>query len=122
MSDTKIEQIAEIVRKIDKDVALQKAALESHTEQDEKMYEELRRMNDILQANTQSLKEHMQNNVLLKDMLGTLNRRLEPIELKYIQKEAVNKWLLAQAKLIGKLGTAAGAIYAGFMWLQHILK
>lgn len=70
MSDKKIEQIAETVCKIDKDVALQKAALEAHTAQDEKMYEELRRMNDILQSNTESLKLHMQNNQLLKDMIA----------------------------------------------------
>jgi hypothetical protein len=123
MSDNKkLDQIADIVAKVDKDVAVQKAALELHTAQDEKMYDELKRMNDILQSNTESLKEHMQNNMLLKDMVDTLNKRLEPIELKHIQQEAVRAWVLAQAKIIIKVGAAAGVIYGALVGLQHLLK
>jgi hypothetical protein len=118
----KLDQLLEVIAKIDKDNALQKAALESHTEQDEKMYDELKRMNDILLSNTESLREHMQNNVLLKDMVKALNKRLEPIELKYIQQEAVKTWVLAQSKLIAKIGAASGVLYAAFMWMQHLLK
>jgi tetrahydrodipicolinate N-succinyltransferase len=123
MSDTKkIDQINEVLIKIDKDNALQKVAFEAHTQQDEKMYEELKRMNAVLDDNTGSLKEHIQNNVLLKDMLKTLNRRLDPIELKYIQQEAVRAWIMAQARLIAKLGAASAVLYGGFMWLQHLIK
>jgi dynactin complex subunit len=122
MSDKKIDQIVESVAKIDKEVALQKVALESHTKQDENMYEELKRMNDILQQNTNSLREHMQNNALLKDMLDTLNRRLEPIELKHIQTEAVRLWVLSNAKLIAKVGSAIGVLYAALLFVQHLLK
>lgn len=123
MSDSKkIEQIADTVAKIDKDLAIHKAAYDVHTKQDEQMYVELKRMNDILQMNTESLKEHMQNNVLLKDMVTTLNKRLEPIELKYIQQEAVKAWILTQAKLVAKLGAAGGVLYGAFIWLQHLLK
>ena len=121
-SNKKLDQIADTVAKIDKEVALQKAALESHTEKDENMYLELKRMNDILQSNTESLREHMGNNALLKDMIDTLNKRLEPIELKHIQQEAVRGWVMSQAKLIVKVGAAAGVIYAALMWLQHIIK
>jgi len=126
MSEKKIDQIIEVIAKIDKEVALQKAALEDHTDKDEKMYEELKRMNDILQKNTESLKEHMQNNMILKDMLGALNRRLEPIELEYIQKKAVRQWLLDTSKFLIKVGTAAGIIIGVYMYglpfLVHLLK
>jgi hypothetical protein len=122
MSDKKIDHIVETIAKIDKEVALQKVALETHTEQDENMYEELKRMNDILQQNTDSLKEHMQNNALLKDMVKTLNKRLEPIELKHIQQEAVRLWVLSNAKLIAKVGSATGVLYAAFLFIQHLLK
>jgi hypothetical protein len=123
MSDSKkLDQIVEAIAKIDKDGALQKAALETHTAQDEKMYEELKRMNDILQSNTSSLDKHMSNNLLLKDMIATLNKRLEPIELKHIQREAVKLWVLSTSKLIAKVGGASAVLYGAFMWLQHLLK
>ena len=119
---SKVDQVAETLNKIDKDVALQQAALEAHTKQDEKMYEEFKRMNDVLQENTESLKVHIQNNMLLKDMIQKMDDRLSPIELEHIQKTAVREWVLRTSKLIAKVGAAAGVITAGIMWLKPILQ
>jgi uncharacterized FAD-dependent dehydrogenase len=129
MSDSKkidyiqerVDSVAESMANIDKGLALQKAALETHTKQDENMYEELRRMNDILQLNTESLKEHMGNNVLLKDMLHNMNKRLEPIEVDFIQKTAVREWVLKKAKFTGKVAGAIVAIVGLWMYLQPLL-
>ena len=55
----KLDDVVTSIYKVDKEVALQKSAFDEHIKQDEKMYEEFKRMNDILQQNTQSLKEHM---------------------------------------------------------------
>jgi len=126
----RVDVVADTIAKIDKDVAVQKVALESHTKQDEDMYAELKRMNDILQANTESLKAHMNNNVLLKNMVETINRRLDPIELEFIEKNAVKAWVVVRVKFIAKLGTAVAAVAGAWVYvkpmiehlLQHLLK
>lgn len=122
----KVDSMAAAVASIDKDIALQKCALESHTQQDEKMYEELRRMNDILQLNTENLKEHMQNNMLLKDMIAKMDDRLSPIEVEHIQKTAVNKWVKVRVLYITNIGLAIAAVAGAWVyikpWLEHLLK
>lgn len=117
----RVDSVAETVANVDKEVALQKAAFEAHTKQDEQMYEELKRMNDILQKNTDSLREHIENNHLLKEMIVTLNRRLEPIEIEFIQKAAVRDWVLKKAKIIGKVATAIAAVAGLWMYAKPLL-
>src|SRR5579884_1445300 len=119
---SKVDQVAETLNKIDKDVALQQAALEAHTKQDEKMYEEFKRMNDVLQENTESLKVHIQNNMLLKDMIQKMDDRLSPIELEHIQKTAVREGVIRTSKLNAKVGAAAGVNTAGLMLVKPILQ
>ena len=70
----KVDSMADTVKNIDKEVALHKAAFDAHTKQDETMYGELKRMNDILQSNTESLKEHISNNHLLRDMISKMDK------------------------------------------------
>ena len=122
----KVDSVAETVCNIDKEVALQKAAFDAHTKQDEKMYDELKRMNDILMMNTDSLKEHIQNNVLLKDMVAKMDARLSPIEVEFIQKAAVKAWAMHKVKLVAKLGTAIVAVAGAWVyvkpWLEHLLR
>ena len=117
----RLDSVAETVANVDKEVALQKAAFESHTKQDEQMYDELKRMNDILQQNTDSLKEHMGNNHLLKEMVVTLNKRLEPIEIEFIQKAAVRDYILKKAKFIGKVATAIAAVAGLWVYCKPLL-
>jgi hypothetical protein len=121
----KVDSVANTVANIDKDMAIQKATFEAHTAQDEKMYDELRRMNDILQQNTDSLKAHMQNNILLKDMIVNMNKRLEPIEIEFIQKAAVRTYVIHKIKLISKIAAAVAAVGAASVyvgpWLAHLL-
>ncbi len=130
MSDTKkidyiqekVDSMSTAVASIDKEIALQKAAFDTHTEQDEKMYGELKRMNDILQDNTASLKEHMQQTMLLKNMVLKMDERLSPMEVEYIQKAAVKSWVLAKIKFLGKLGLALATIDAVWMYLKPVLE
>lgn len=118
----RIDSVSEAVAKIDKDTAIQRCALESHTKQDEQMYDELKRMNDILQQNTDSLKLHMQNNILLKDMLNNMNKRLEPIEVEYIQRAAVRNWVVSRVKFIGKVAGAAVAMAGLWVYVKPLLE
>lgn len=126
MSEIKIDQIVDAVAKIDKEVALQKAALENHTKQDEQMYEQLRRMNDILQQNTDSLKEHMGNNALLKDMIVKMDQRLSPIEKERVEKAAVKEYATARLVLLLKVATAVGFVAGAWEWLwpslSHLIR
>jgi hypothetical protein len=118
----RVDIVADTVSRIDKEVALQKSALDVHTKQDEEMYAELKRMNDILQSNTESLKEHMSNNVLLKDMVSTINKRLDPIELEFIQKNAVKSWVIIKVKFIAKLGTAVAAVAGAWVYVKPMIE
>lgn len=122
----KLDTIAGAMSNIDKDVALQKAALLAHTEQDEKLCAELTRMNNILQDNTESLKEHVRRTNLLESVVKNIDDRLNPIEIEHIQKAAVHNWAMNKLKLLGKIGTAVGAVAAAWMyiapWLTRLLQ
>ena len=125
--DTKLDDVSNSIHKVDKEVALQKAAFDEHIKQDEKMYEEFKRMNDILSANTESLKEHMQRTAIaeqrqeiLEDLVKSIDRRLSPFEQNKLEEEAVRKYRNEKLKKIGKiLGIIATlvAIIAGLKTL-----
>src|ERR1035437_5559232 len=112
----KMDSMIESVCSIDKEVALHKAALESHAKQNDRMYEELKRMNDILQSNTESLKEHMHRSDLLESLMTKMDDRLSPIEVDFIQKAAVKNWVVVKIKFIAKLGTAAATLAAAWVY------
>jgi len=108
----KVEEVAETIHKIDKEVSLQKAAFDDHLEQDERMFQEFRRMNDILQQNTDSLKEHMHRTDMLEGLITRMDERFSPIEMKHTKdmviaeyraerKQKIAKWLVFIAKVAG---------------------
>lgn len=114
--DEKLDDVVNSIYKVDKEVALQKAAFDEHIKQDEKMYDELKRMNNILQQNTDSLQEHMHRTDLLEQMLSKMDQRLSPIELQKIEEEAINKYrndkLIKYGKALGVIATAIGVLVA----------
>lgn len=117
----KLDDVASTVHKIDKEVALQKAAFEDHQKQDEGMYEELKRMNNILQENTESLREHMHRTELLEKVVKTIDDRLSPFEQEKLKKEAVDHYrkekLVQIGKWLGLIATIVG-IVAGIQGLK----
>jgi len=80
---------------------------ETHTRQDEGMYEELKRMNNILSDNTASLKDHMYRTDLLEDYIKKVDIRFLPVERAHADKKAINTWIFTKLKFIAKLGAAA---------------
>ena len=106
----KLDDVSDTCSRIDKEVVGHKVALDEHIKQDEKMYEEFKRMNDILQQNTDSLKEHMLRSEMLEHMIVKMDSRLSPLEIKEIQRVAVKDWLknnsILMAKLLGAVGGA----------------
>lgn len=130
--DTKLDDMSDAIHHMDKEVALQKAAFSDHVQQDEKMYDELKRMNDILQENTESLKEHMAQTQLLKDTVLKIDARLAPIEVERIEAEAVKKHeeklkqqrketLKKYGKILGLIGAAISVIVAAQPFLLKLL-
>lgn len=125
--DSKLDEVSDAIYKIDKEVALQKAAFDEHIKQDEKMYEEFKRMNDILSVNTESLKEHMQRTAIaeqrqqiLEDLVKSIDARLSPFEQHRLEEEAIKKYrnekLIKIGKILGLIATLV-AIVAGLKTL-----
>jgi uncharacterized membrane protein YheB (UPF0754 family) len=113
----KVEEVSDTVHNIDKELAIHKTTFNDHLKTDEKMYEEFVRMNDILMANTESLKEHMhrtnvaeQRQGLLEDLVKSIDIRLSPFETHKLEEEAVKKYRNEKLKRIMKILGLIGAI------------
>jgi hypothetical protein len=98
-----MKDISDKVSDIDKTLVEYRIAFEHHSHADEKMYEELKRMNDILSINTESLRTHIRRTELLEQAAVKLDGRLSDIEIKKIQSEAVKKWIVDSSMLTGKV-------------------
>ena len=116
----RVEDVAACIHNVDKELAAQKASFDDHIKQDALMFEEFKRMNNILQENTNSLKEHMHRTDVLEDLVRSIDARLSPFEQHKIEDEAVKKYRNDKLKKIGKiLGIIATivAIIAGIKTL-----
>ena len=116
--DKKCEDIKDEVKDLTSHFIVHESAFKKHLETDEKMYDELHRMNNILQSNTESLQEHMyrtanveetqsvQNQALLK-----IDSRLKVFEENDIKKQAVKEFLKDTTKKWSiRIGIAGGII------------
>jgi Ni,Fe-hydrogenase I large subunit len=121
-----IKAVENKVGDVDKGLTAIKVAFEHHIRQDELMYEEFKRMNDVLQENTESLKIHMKRTALLEEAVIKMNSRLEPIELEKIKKQAISHWLKEKgvllAKIAGMLGAMGGAIIALEPYISRLFR
>lgn len=123
--DTKLDDVSESIHKVDKEVALHKASFDEHIKQDERMYEEFKRMNDILQQNTDSLKEHMHRTDLLEQLAMKMDARLAPIELARTKAATISEYrnakLIKIAKWLGLIATVIGIIATAQPFLLKLL-
>jgi chromosome segregation ATPase len=119
----KLDEVASCVHKIDRDLAVHKSTFDDHLKQDERMYEEFKRMNDILQQNTESLKEHMHRTALLEELVQKMDIRISPLEKQQIEEIAVKQYrndqMIKVAKIVGAL-TGAMALLGAIK--EFILK
>lgn len=106
--DRKCDDIKDDVSELTRHFERHEAAFETHLETDEKMYAELHRMNDILEKNTDSLREHMQRTANVEqtqtvqnDALLKIDGRLQVMEEREMKKEAVKEYMAAEAKKWG---------------------
>lgn len=124
--DSSVKDVSDKVADIDKTMAAYKAAFDGHTSVDEQMYKELRRMNDILSLNTESLRLHMKRTELLEEATLKMNSRLSELEIKNIQAAAIKDWIKSSAIFTGKiigglvaLGTLAAMLPSIIKWILH---
>ncbi len=89
---------------------------------------ELKRMNDVLTINTESLKTHIRRTELLEHATLRIEGRVSDLEIKKIEKDAVRKWIISSTVISGKVLAGVGAVIgavAGFpivaQWLVKIL-
>lgn len=112
----KLDELQKSTHSIDKEVALQKAAALERSYDIKAIQESQAINNAILQENTNSLNEHMARTELLEKAVNSLDRRLTPIEIDKIEKEAIAKHrkevMVRWAKIIGSLATLGGIIAA----------
>lgn len=110
-----IEKVDEKCDGIDKAVTVFGDRFEEHMKQDEKMYEEFKRMVDILQENTADIKHHISRTDELQELVVSINARLTPIEQEKLKKEAVTEFMMQRgvtwSKRIGLVGGILTLIY-----------
>jgi hypothetical protein len=120
----RVDEVYDTVHRIDKEVALNRSAFDDHMAQDKLIYEEFKRMNDLLQQNTESLREHMRRTDMLEDIVQKMDARFTPIELEHVERQFVQKYkeerkkkikdiMVFWTKIAGGL-SAAIAIYMTF--------
>ena len=118
---SKVSDMSDTLHEIDKKVAMQKMAFDDHIKTDELMYQEFKRMNDILQSNTESLKEHMYRTSLLEEIVQKIDARLAPLEIQNIKQNAVREWMKDRAVLAAKIFGAITAIGGLIMMFKPLL-
>jgi hypothetical protein len=119
--EDKVDAISEQLHKMDKDLALQQAAFVELSRHHELLYQELKRSNDILKANTDSLREHMHRTELLEDLANKMDGRLSPIEKRQIEEDAVRKHKHETLVRWGKILAALVAFSGLLMWAKPLL-
>lgn len=122
--DSSIKDISNKINELDKTLVEYKVSFEHHIGADENMHSELKRMNNILAENTESLKYHIRRTDLLESNSVTLANRLSELEIKSIEANAIKQWISSQTKMVGKiiaslvtLGTLASYIPDLLKWL-----
>jgi hypothetical protein len=125
----KMDGLSDTLHKVDKETTLQKAIFADHILREDEMFSEFRRMNDILQQNTDSLREHMRRTDVLEDIIQKMDLRFTPIEIAHIETQVIEKYksdrkkkikdtLMFWAKIAGGL-SATIAIYMALKSIGH---
>lgn len=114
--DEKCDKTFDKVGDVDKKVDRLEMAQDQQEAHMSSFHTEHKRMNDILDANTDSLKEHMRRTDLNENKIDVqearyidLEARFQPIEKKYNEKQIIMKFLTSRW---GKITMVLGAISA----------
>jgi hypothetical protein len=109
-----IKEVREEQKEIRQDLHLQNSVFREHLVTDAKMYEELAKINHTLVINTQSLQEHMQQTMLVREQTDVLRKMYESQKLRMdiLTKPLTVKELVSKiAKFCGAVAAISSAIY-----------
>jgi hypothetical protein len=108
--DANIKTIENKINELDKALVEYRVSMQNHIATDQDMYVELKRMNDILAQNTESLKIHIHRTELLEEVSIKIANRITQLEIKQIEEKAIEKWTSDKIMIIGKIMASIFAI------------
>ena len=119
---TKLDNVTEKISDIGTRLEVHIAKFDAHVDSEEAIQQAIVRNTEVLQGNTESLKEHMQRTDLLETYVKKIDERFTPVELTAQRKQAVMDWWKNGVIFVAKLGGAATAITVIFKALSMLLK
>jgi exonuclease VII small subunit len=120
--ETYIKTIENKINELDKSLVEYRVSMQNHITTDQDMYAELKRMNDILAQNTESLKVHIHRTELLEEMAIKIANRITQLEIKQIEERAIEKWTSDKIMLIGKIMASILAIIGAAASMPDIIN
>lgn len=113
-----VQEISRRVSSLETTLSKHSDSFTEHVTTDKQMYEEIKRTNDILEKNTESLIEHVRRTELneiaikeLKSMNQRFDSRLTPIEHSHIEKAGLQKAWKRVGIVLGVVASVASIIY-----------
>lgn len=108
----KLDSVTEKVSDIGTKLEVHLAKFEAHVDGERDRWQALDRNTEILQQNTESLKEHMQRTDLLETYVKKIDERFTPVEVAAQRKQAVHDWWKNSIIFVAKVGAAVTAVTA----------
>lgn len=115
----KLEDISNTVHSINASLIRHAVSFENHIEQDKKMQEELSRLNQILERNTESLNEHMRRTHAVESMLEIMQKEQEKIKTDIEPLVKFKTGFKVLGAVAAFLALLAGAIKGVFELLKY---
>jgi chromosome segregation ATPase len=117
-----IKEIHRNLHSLDKNLLEMRTNFLNHIKSDEDMAKELRRMNDILEINTDDLKKHMYRSDLFEEAVQIINQKITAFEVQQIRKDALKDWFDQNIKRLAIIFSIIAAITSGLMFLPKLLQ
>lgn len=108
----KLDHVSDKVNETNTMLQVHVAKFDSAVQDNERDRQNIARNTEILNHNTESLKEHMAQTQLLRDYVKKIDDRFTPIELEALKRKAVGEWWKNRVVFLAKLGGALGALGA----------
>lgn len=109
-----VKEVREEQKEIREEIHQQSLAFAEHLATDAKMYQEITQINQTLAINTESLKEHMKQTILVREQTEILKRmyELHSKRLDDLNRPLTVKELFAKiSKVSAVIAAISGAIY-----------
>lgn len=108
----KLDNVTDKLSDINSKLEVQIAKLDAHKEHEDEVDDALRQHTAVLQANTESLKDHMRRTDILETYVKKIDERFTPMEQETARKKAVAEWWKSRVVFVAKLGGAVGVLSA----------